>query len=189
LWRRSIEKGRVVGCGYVGTSTRSSRTGVEGGRVFVRRCRNSRGRSRCGVVGESGGASGGVSWDASFGHVRCWASCAVCSSRWWPRAESGYGPCRRQQTGQKRDVAGRSEGRGARRRAHSQLGRWVRGRGREWEQHAPRLVMAEDGGEQSRGEQRGMVGGVEAERTRGRSRQGTDTDADTDANTTEWVSG
>jgi hypothetical protein len=131
-----------VGCGYVGTSTRSSRAGVEGGRVFVRRCRNSRGRGRCGVVGESGGAWGGVSWDASFGHVRCWASCAVCSSSWWPRAESGYGPCRKQQTGQKRDVAGRSEGRGTRRRAHSQLGRWVRGCGREWEQHAPRLVMA-----------------------------------------------
>jgi hypothetical protein len=173
-----------LGCGYVGTSTRSSRTGVEGGRVFVRRCRNSRGRGRCGVVGESGGASGGVSWEASFGHVRCWASCAVCSSC-WARAESRYGPCQRQRTGQKRDVAGRGDGRGTRRWAHSQLGRWVRVGGREWEQHAPRLVMAEDGGEQSRAEQSraAWYGGVEAERTRGRSRQGTDTNTDTDTNT------
>jgi hypothetical protein len=99
------------GCGCVGTSTRSGKAGVEGGRVFVGGCRNSRRRGRRGVVVEGGGASGGVSRGVSFGHVRCWASCAVCSSGCWQRAGSRYGASPGQQAGQKRDVAERGDGR------------------------------------------------------------------------------
>ena len=122
---RSIEKRRMEGGGYVGRRTRSSRAGVEDGRVLVGGCRDSRRREKSGVVGESGGASGGVSrGGGSFGHVRCWASCAVCSSRCWQRARSRYRDRQGRQGRQGRRETWLKEvmAEGARRRVHSQLG-------------------------------------------------------------------
>jgi hypothetical protein len=138
LWKRSIETGRIIPCGYVGTSTSNGSARVEDARVFVGRSRNGRRKGSDDHVGVPASASGAIRGSVGVGHVRRPASGAAiaCDGAVTLRSQSKV-------TRQKGSVAERSDGRTGQ-MADPRVPRLIGACMRESE-HTPSLVMPGDG--------------------------------------------